>query len=58
MHDITIADGTGVVSPANEITLDLRPPCPRTVHVDGTLDAGGACYGCGACLFAVLEPWA
>ena len=58
MHDITIADGTGVVSPGNEIDVAFGVPCPRTVRVDGGLDGGGVCHGCGACLFAVLEPWA
>ena len=25
-------------------------PCPRTLHVDGTVEGAGACLGCGTCL--------
>ncbi len=57
MHDITIDDATGTNTPVSTVTAP-RPPCPRTVRVDGGLDAEGACLGCGACLFAIFEPWA
>jgi len=25
-------------------------PCPRTVHVDGTIENNGICQSCGTCL--------
>ncbi len=62
MRDITIADATGSPWPANEAEPGhlsvISRPCPRTVRVDGTLEADGFCAGCGACLFPVLEAWA
>jgi hypothetical protein len=57
MHDVTIEDATGVSAPANAPVPGITTPCPRTIRVDGGLDADGACYGCGACLFAVLAEW-
>jgi hypothetical protein len=57
MHDVTIEDATGVSTPINAPAPGITAPCPRTIRVDGTLDADGACHGCGACLFAVLADW-
>ncbi len=25
-------------------------PCPRSLHLDGRVDGGGDCHGCGFCL--------
>ena len=25
-------------------------PCPRSQHLDGRVDSGGDCHGCGFCL--------
>lgn len=25
-------------------------PCPRAIRVDGTVEGGGDCLGCGTCL--------
>lgn len=32
-------------------------PCPRTVHVDGTVEGTGECLWCGFCLLIADAPW-
>ena len=35
-------------------------PCPRSQHLDGRVDGGGDCHGCGFCLLlaGLVEPGA
>jgi hypothetical protein len=32
-------------------------PCPRTVHVDGSVEGTGECLWCGYCILLAEAPW-
>jgi hypothetical protein len=36
--------------PGHRYATPTGDPCPRTVHVDGTIENDGNCQSCGMCL--------
>ncbi|MGD9996816.1 MAG: hypothetical protein AB7L17_18000 [Ilumatobacteraceae bacterium] len=36
--------------PGHRYATPTGEPCPRTIHVDGTVDNDGNCQSCGMCL--------
>lgn len=36
--------------PGHRYPTPTGDPCPRTVRIDGTIELGGNCQGCGTCL--------
>jgi hypothetical protein len=42
-HDLTDSTARRFATPTGQ-------PCPRSLHVDGTVEGAGDCLGCGTCL--------